>query len=117
MVGQGGTLNPTCRAELEIAMQRLSQGTGNIYGIHERYRENIASVSVSTIVAVLDLHARVMFPQRQRPAVRRIKWRDVRFEGTRRGTLYVLTREGLPPMFFAISRSQRSPFASSLSLS
>jgi hypothetical protein len=106
MTGKSGTLNPTCRAELEIAMQRLSQGTGNTYGIHERYRDNIATVSVATIVAVLDLHARVMFPQGERPAVRRVKWRDVQFEGTRRGTLYALTRKGVPPMFFAISQTE-----------
>ncbi len=106
MAGMGATLNPTCRAELEIAMQRLSQGAGTTYGISTRYRENIASVSVSTIVAVLDLHARVTFPSRMQPSVRRIKWRDVQYEGTRRGTLYVLTRVGQPPMYFAISQTE-----------
>lgn len=106
MAGKGATLNPTCRSELEVAMQRLSQGAGTTYGIHPRYRENIASVSVPTIVAVLDLHARVMFPQKMQPSVRRIKWRDVQHEGTRRGTLYVLTRVGQPPMYFAISQTE-----------
>lgn len=106
MVGQSGMLNPTCRGELEIAMQRLSQGTGNTYGIHPRYRENIASVSVPTIVAVLDLHARVIFPRKEHPAVRRIKWNQVQYEGTRRGTLYVLERKGQPPMYFAISQTE-----------
>lgn len=106
MARQSGVLNPNCRAELEIAMQRLSQGAGDTYGIHQRYRENIASVSVAAIVQVLDLHARVMFPQKEKPAVRRIKWQQVTHEGTRRGTLYVLERKSQPPMFFAISQTE-----------
>lgn len=102
----GERLHPSCRTELEVALDRLARGVGDMYNISSYGANNIANVRVSTVVEVLDLHARVIFPATSHPNVRRIKWRDVQHEGTRRGTLYVLTRRNDAPMFFAISRTE-----------
>lgn len=91
--------------ELEAAMRKLASNEGTVYGLG-RYSASMATITVAEIVGKLDLYARVIYPAKDQPSVRRVKWRDVVYEGTRRGTLYVLRRKNQAPMYFAISRTE-----------